>query len=167
MHFNMYLFGCIRPPVPHQDLGCILWEFSMQRMNFPGMARRLSCSMLGGILVPRPGIEPMCPALQSGFLTTGPPRKSLCYIYFNHKKGVMRLLYQNSQLCWCRAALNPPKWEPGLVKLLHQQLCLLPLWKKQTNHNKHVKRSQKRHSYLYPLSSCLEGEISHCNYHEM
>ena len=83
----MYLFGCIRPPVPHQDLGCILWEFSMQRMNFPGMARRLSCSTLGGILVPWPGIEPMCPALQSGFLTTGPPRKSLCYIYFNHKKG--------------------------------------------------------------------------------
>ena len=28
------------------------------------------------ILVPRPGIEPMSPALQGGFLTTGPPRKS-------------------------------------------------------------------------------------------
>ena len=29
-----------------------------------------------GILVPRPGIEPMSPALAGGFLTPGPPRKS-------------------------------------------------------------------------------------------
>ena len=30
-----------------------------------------------GILVPQPGIEPMSPALESRFLTTGPPEKSL------------------------------------------------------------------------------------------
>ena len=29
-----------------------------------------------GILVPQPGIEPMTPALQGRFLTTGPPGKS-------------------------------------------------------------------------------------------
>ena len=29
-----------------------------------------------GILVPRPGIEPASPALEGGFLTTGPPGKS-------------------------------------------------------------------------------------------
>ena len=29
-----------------------------------------------GILVPRPGIEPMSPALEGGFLTAGPPGKS-------------------------------------------------------------------------------------------
>ena len=29
-----------------------------------------------GILVPRPGVEPSFPALQRGFLTTGPPGKS-------------------------------------------------------------------------------------------
>ena len=30
------------------------------------------CSMACGILVPKPGIEPASPALQGGFLTTGP-----------------------------------------------------------------------------------------------
>ena len=37
---------------------------------------RLSCSAACGILVPRPGLEPVSPALESGFLTTGPPGKS-------------------------------------------------------------------------------------------
>ena len=36
----------------------------------------LSCSMACGILVPRPGMEPVSLALEAGFLTTGPPRKS-------------------------------------------------------------------------------------------
>ena len=30
-----------------------------------------------GILAPRPGIEPVSPALEGGFLTTGPSEKSL------------------------------------------------------------------------------------------
>ena len=34
-------------------------------------------STADGIFVPQPGIEPMSPALQGIFLTTGPPRKSL------------------------------------------------------------------------------------------
>ena len=36
----------------------------------------LSCSSACGILVPQPGIEPVSPALQGGFLTTGPSGKS-------------------------------------------------------------------------------------------
>ena len=40
-----------------------------------------SCGMACGILVPRPGIEPESPALEGGFLTTGPPGKSL-YVCF-------------------------------------------------------------------------------------
>ena len=41
----------------------------------------LSCSKACCILVPWPGVEPMSPALQSGFLTTGPPGKSpLCIL---------------------------------------------------------------------------------------
>ena len=36
----------------------------------------LSCSMACGILDPQPGIEPASAALQSGFLISGPPRKS-------------------------------------------------------------------------------------------
>ena len=37
----------------------------------------LTCSAAGGVLVPWLGIEPVSPALQGGFLTTGPPGKSL------------------------------------------------------------------------------------------
>ena len=40
------------------------------------VACRLSCFMTCGILLPQPGIEPTFPALQGGFLTTGPPGKS-------------------------------------------------------------------------------------------
>ena len=41
-----------------------------------GAAPRLSCSAAWGILVPWPGIKPVCPVLQGGFLTIGPPGKS-------------------------------------------------------------------------------------------
>ena len=36
--------------------------------------------MAHGILVPRPGIKPTSPALEGGFLTLGPPGKSLEFI---------------------------------------------------------------------------------------
>ena len=44
----------------------------------------LSCSR--GILFPRSGIKPESPALQGGFLTTGPPHKFL-KAYFLEKSG--------------------------------------------------------------------------------
>ena len=37
----------------------------------------LRCPEVCVVLVPGPGIEPMSPALEGGFLTTGPPGKSL------------------------------------------------------------------------------------------
>ena len=37
----------------------------------------LCCSAAYGMLVPWPGIKPTSPALQGGFLTTGPPGRSL------------------------------------------------------------------------------------------
>ena len=39
--------------------------------------RTLSCPAARGGLVPRPEMEPVSPALQGEFLTTGPPGKSL------------------------------------------------------------------------------------------
>ena len=36
----------------------------------------LSCPAACGILVPQPGIKPASPALEGGYLTTGPPGKS-------------------------------------------------------------------------------------------
>ena len=41
------------------------------------MAHGLSCPVAWGILVPRPGIEPVSLALEGGFLATGSPGKSL------------------------------------------------------------------------------------------
>ena len=41
------------------------------------VACRLSCPESCGILVPWPGINPLSPAFEHGFLTTGPPGKSL------------------------------------------------------------------------------------------
>ena len=42
----------------------------------------LSCPVACGILVPRPGIEPLSPSLEGGFLTSGPPGKSLLFVDF-------------------------------------------------------------------------------------
>ena len=41
------------------------------------VAHRLNCPAVCGILVPRPGIETMSPALEGRFVTTGSPGKSL------------------------------------------------------------------------------------------
>ena len=41
------------------------------------LAHRLSYPPACRILVPQPGIEPESPTLKCGFLTTGPPGKSL------------------------------------------------------------------------------------------
>ena len=41
--------------------------------------------MAYGILVPKPGVEPTPPALESSILTTGPPEKSL-NVLFNLNK---------------------------------------------------------------------------------
>ena len=38
-----------------------------ERVGWVVEAHGLSCSMEGGILAPRPGIEPVSPALQGGF----------------------------------------------------------------------------------------------------
>ena len=37
----------------------------------------LSCRKEYGVLVPRPGLEPVSPGSEGGFLTTGPPGKPL------------------------------------------------------------------------------------------
>ena len=58
---------------------CDSW--ALEHVGSVVVARHLSSSMACGALVPEPGIEPMCPALQGGFLTTGPRGKSL-YGYF-------------------------------------------------------------------------------------
>ena len=46
------------------------------------VAHGLSCPIACGILVPRSGIDCMSSALSGGFLTTGPPLKSLCVWFY-------------------------------------------------------------------------------------
>ena len=45
------------------------------------VARRLGCPKVYGILVPRPEMEPMSPALEGRFLTSGLPKKSLRLLF--------------------------------------------------------------------------------------
>ena len=53
----------------HTDSAAVAWaQYLWLRLSFPK-----AC----GILVPQPGIKPVFPALAGGFLTTGPPGKSL------------------------------------------------------------------------------------------
>ena len=47
------------------------------------VACSLSCPAACGILVPRPGLGPASPALEGGYLATGPPGKSLMHIFLN------------------------------------------------------------------------------------
>ena len=54
-----------------------MWDLSLQHMGSLVEACGLSFSNACGILVPWPGIKPTSPASEGGFLTTGPPGKSL------------------------------------------------------------------------------------------
>ena len=57
---------------------CGMWDLSLQGTGFfLVVAHRLVCCGTCGILVPWPGIKHVSPALESRFLTTGPPGKSL------------------------------------------------------------------------------------------
>ena len=68
---------------PQHNLGSFFLFFFFKSSDFNSIwlcwllvvAHGLSCSLAYGPLVLRPGIEPMSPALQGGFLTTGPPRE--------------------------------------------------------------------------------------------
>ena len=55
---------------------CIMRDLPLQQLNSLVAVCKLSCSTACGILVSQAGIEPISPALQGRFLTTGPPGKS-------------------------------------------------------------------------------------------
>ena len=91
-----YLFGCIGSQLWHAGsfivvrgllslvAACGLQSAQAQQLQRVGslvVACGLSCPVTCGILVSPPGIEPMSPALEGRFLTTGPPGKSLS-LYF-------------------------------------------------------------------------------------
>ena len=65
-----------------REVHCIMRSFTVVHGLYSMVHRlseagRLSFSMACRLLAPWPGIEPTSPTFQGGFLTTGPPRKSL------------------------------------------------------------------------------------------
>ena len=69
------------------ELHCIMQDLSLWYMGSLVLVHGLSCPMICGILVPQPGLKPTCPALQGGFLTSGPPGKSPHYLHYScHSK---------------------------------------------------------------------------------
>ena len=77
--------------------------------------------MACGILVSQPGIEPMSPALAGGFLTIGPPGKSLLTL-LNDWQGFLDIQVQFSSVAQSCPTLCYPMdcSTPGL--LVHHQL---------------------------------------------
>ena len=71
--FFKYLFIYLFLAASSLSCGTRAPQFMGSLVAAPG----LSCPVACGILVPRPGIEPLFPALEGGFLTTGPPGQSL------------------------------------------------------------------------------------------
>ena len=58
-------------------LSCSTRDLSLQCTVSVVVAHRLSCSESCGMLVPQPGVKPVSPVLQDGFITTGLPGKCL------------------------------------------------------------------------------------------
>ena len=71
--FNIYFFGSMGSQ--HEESSLHHAGFFVAAHGF-SMVCRLCRSRARGVLVLPPGIEPSSPALQGGFLTTGPPGKS-------------------------------------------------------------------------------------------
>ena len=64
-------------------------------MGAAAVAHTLHCPKACGILAPQPGTEPLSPALQGGFLTTGPPGKSQEFLkYSTYRSFIGYMIYK-------------------------------------------------------------------------
>ena len=72
----MYLFGCVGWYVHHAGSRAGAHRLELRRVGLAVAVCGFSYPKARGALVLWPGIKPMSPALQGGFLTTGPPGKS-------------------------------------------------------------------------------------------
>ena len=70
--------------------GCMR-DLSLQGVGSQAVVRGFSCSVVCGILVLRPGIKAACHALQGGFLTMGPPERSVLWFFDNKLKIFVQL----------------------------------------------------------------------------
>jgi len=77
LFFSIYLAALGRVARTGSSLRCVGFSLVVVYGLSSCGAGGLSCPKPCGILVPRPGVEPMSPALEGRFLTTGPPGKFL------------------------------------------------------------------------------------------
>ena len=81
-------FGCAGSSLKHVGSPCGIWAFfscgpqDLEHVGSVVAARMLSCPAVSEILVLWSGFEPMSPALEGEFLTTGPPAKVPHQQYF-------------------------------------------------------------------------------------
>ena len=74
-----HAMGQLRQLAKQSYLARALESMGSRAHRLNSCCARLSCPMACGILVPRPGIEPLYPALEGGFLTTGLPGKAFSF----------------------------------------------------------------------------------------
>ena len=74
-------------------LHCIMWGLLLWCKGSLVVECGLNSYAACGILVPRPGIKPAFPALQSGFLNSGPLEKSFLNIFEMLINGGKRSFY--------------------------------------------------------------------------
>ena len=90
----------------NSELQCMVFFSSWGTQDSVVVAHGLSCPTACGILVSQPGIEPTFPALAGGFLTPGPPGKSVCAILISGSMqiGFMDLGFiYRKRGTWCSA----------------------------------------------------------------
>ena len=82
--FLIYLFGCVGSWLWHTGsfLGDAQVSLVVGRVGSVVGVSQLSCPNACGVPVPQPGTEFMFFALEGGFLTTGPPGKSLNLFFY-------------------------------------------------------------------------------------
>ena len=115
------------------------WVFVAHGLSLV-VVHRLSCPMACGTLVPQPGMEPVSSALEGGFLTTGPPGKSLYNTFRLHSLLATSALFlpghhrcpSPSSICnelltgFPVSALGPTIPSPHWIKSSLGWMCITP-----------------------------------------
>ena len=109
-----FLFGCVGSWLQHAGFwrhlasfiaahgltSCGAW--ALELVDSVAVAGELGCPVACGILVPGPGVKPVTPALQGGFLTTGLPGKYLEVVslmeQINTTMGMWHLITDSSNV---------------------------------------------------------------------
>ena len=112
--------------------------------------RELSCPTACEILVPRPGIEPMSPALEGGFLTTGPPGESQ-EKFLQYKKRI------RTKTCKCKEFS-----QFGNKKTTHRKVDKRYKWTIHRRANTNDKKTYKQ-MLIFPAVREMRIQVQCCH----